>query len=408
MWSFGNAQCLEAVPADITRDAERGAIVQPSVRSLGASDQILDDHGGPSLWFVTTIDLLPLDTLRRGKESPATTPPDQKFETLPILSYDTDVGLGYGAKAFSFNFLNLTESFDLVAFNSTKGERWYRLVFSMPDFEVRQGRVYPLSFDLTIDYDRYLKNSFYGVGGDSRNSDRETYTKEPLELLALLSRGFNERLVGQIGLKYRTVRNFNYGPNSLFASSLPAINHVRSSAATVYASARYDSRDSFINTSRGNVAQVELETGGSWLGGDYAVRSATMALQTYHALFCPKSVLAVRLWSQVVGGSDLPVHALATVDGTRMLRGYPQDRFLEKAAAVLNAEVRFPIHWRFGGMVGVDAGRVFASPSVVSLRRWAVNSLVGLRFCMDLFVVCADLGFGKETTGFYLNFGQLF
>jgi hypothetical protein len=91
-----------------------------------------------------------------------------------------------------------------------------------------------------------------------------------------------------------------------------------------------------------------------------------------------------------------------------MLRGYPQDRFLEKAAAVLNAEVRFPIHWRFGGMVGVDAGRVFASPSVVSLRRWAVNSLVGLRFCMDLFVVCADLGFGKETTGFYLNFGQLF
>jgi hypothetical protein len=37
-----------------------------------------------------------------------------------------------------------------------------------------------------------------------------------------------------------------------------------------------------------------------------------------------------------------------------------------------------------------------------------VNSLVGLRFSMDTFVVRADLGFGKETTGFYLNFGHLF
>jgi hypothetical protein len=27
---------------------------------------------------------------------------------------------------------------------------------------------------------------------------------------------------------------------------------------------------------------------------------------------------------------------------------------------------------------------------------------------MDTFVVRADIGFGKETTGFYLNFGQLF
>jgi outer membrane protein assembly factor BamA len=278
----------------------------------------------------------------------------------------------------------------------------------MPDFEVRQGKVYPLSFDLIVDYDKYLKNNFYGIGSDTRNADRETYTKEPLEILGVVSRGFSPEFVAQLGLKYRTVRNFNYDVNGLFARSLPETNHGRSSAAILYASARYDSRDSYINPSRGQVVQAEFETGGSWLAGDYSITSTTIALQTYHVLFYPKTVFAGRLLSQIVSGSDIPVHALATVGGTRTLRGYPQDRFLDKTAAVLNVEVRFPIYWRFGGVVGVDAGKVFSSPSLAGFHNWAVNSLVGLRFSMDTFVVRADLGFGKETTGFYLNFGHLF
>jgi len=74
----------------------------------------------------------------------------------------------------------------------------------------------------------------------------------------------------------------------------------------------------------------------------------------------------------------------------------------------VNSEVRFPIHWRFGGVLSIDAARTFNPLGNVALRDWAYNSVVGLRFYMDTFVVRADLGFGAETTGFYLNFGQLF
>jgi hypothetical protein len=74
----------------------------------------------------------------------------------------------------------------------------------------------------------------------------------------------------------------------------------------------------------------------------------------------------------------------------------------------VNSELRFPIFWRFGGILGFDAARVFPSLGKVALRDWAYNSVVGLRFYMDTFVVRAEVGFGKETTGFYLNFGQLF
>ncbi|MBI2430208.1 MAG: hypothetical protein HYV29_15680, partial [Ignavibacteriales bacterium] len=67
------------------------------------------------------------------------------FEALPIVAYDTDVGFGYGTKLFLLDQLDERESFDLVAFNSTKGERWYRFVFSLPDFEMRQGTEYALA-----------------------------------------------------------------------------------------------------------------------------------------------------------------------------------------------------------------------------------------------------------------------
>jgi hypothetical protein len=37
-----------------------------------------------------------------------------------------------------------------------------------------------------------------------------------------------------------------------------------------------------------------------------------------------------------------------------------------------------------------------------------LNAVAGLRFSMETFVVRADVGFGRESTGFYLNFGHLF
>jgi hypothetical protein len=55
-----------------------------------------------------------------------------------------------------------------------------------------------------------------------------------------------------------------------------------------------------------------------------------------------------------------------------------------------------------------DAGQVWHDTRSVSLDQWKANGALGLRFKMDLFIVTMDLGFSEETTGFYLNFGQLF
>lgn len=47
----------------------------------------------------------------------------KSFTPLPIVTYDSDIGFGAGLKCFALNLLDSKESFDLILFGSTKGER---------------------------------------------------------------------------------------------------------------------------------------------------------------------------------------------------------------------------------------------------------------------------------------------
>ena len=333
---------------------------------------------------------------------------EPEFEGLPILSYDTDVGFGYGAKVFLLNQLGSDESFDLVLFNSTKGERWYRFVFSMPDFELRQGTRYPFAFDVTVDYDKWISNSFFGTGNRSAFSSREIYTREPLEISAALSRGFTEHSVLQIGIRYKTVTNSNLPVNSPLRDPVTPLNSSRVTANSLFMEYRFDSRDSYTNPARGYVLQGEFEYAPKTALSNVSLKRIGSTFQYYSTLFYPKTVFAFRTQWQTLGSEQVPVQMLLPVGGNRTLRGSPQDRFLEKTSAIVNCELRFPIVWRFGGATGVDAGKVWDGPSKIDLTRWATNPVAGIRLYMDTFVVRLDLGFGHETTGFYLNFGQLF
>jgi len=364
----------------------------------------------PSDHFGVWADLETGNALREVPAAGAVAAKQEKgrLDPFPIVSYDSDIGFGYGAKLFLLNQLKAGESFDLTLFNSSKGERWYRFVFSLPDFELRQGKVYPLALDLVIDYDKYIKNNFFGIGNESEYGDRETYTREPLDIDLTLSRGFSRRLVGQFGLRYKTVRNLNFSPESRLRTLSPELNGGRADYMSIFSNWRFDSRDSFINPSSGLVLQGELEWAPrSGLGNVDFVRSAFW-VQGYTTLFYPKTVLALRLGGQELFGKDLPVQVMLPIGGNTSLRGSPQDRFLGKSSALANVELRFPVFWRLGGVLGIDSGKVWESFQKSDLRGWAFNPVVGLRLIMNTFVVRFDVGFGREYTGIYFNFGHLF
>ena len=336
---------------------------------------------------------------------------ENEWEVLPIITYDTDAGFGYGVKAFFLSFLEWNESFDITLFNSTKGERWYRFKFSLPDNEIRQGKAYDFAADFIVDYDKWINYSFFGVGNNSSFKNEITYTREPIDLKLFLSRGFSPVIISEIGFRYNSTSNYKIPQGSILNED--EFSAGRASLTSLLLRLRYDTRKSFNNPLSGVVFQAEIENAFQIsLSKSRFFKSRFFKLefsfQNYLEVLFPKAALANRLIFRNLVGKNIPIQYLMAIGGNQTLRGYTQDRFLDKSSVLINSEFRFPIYWRIGGIVGIDAGKVWPTLSKMDFGNWAINTVIGLRLYMDNFIARADLGYSKETIGFYFNFGHIF
>jgi len=333
---------------------------------------------------------------------------DYKFEPMPILSYDTDTGFGIGGKAFLLNYFHQHESIDMIIFLSTKGEKWFRTVLSIPDFELRQGTVYPLAFDFTIDYDKWISYNYFGLGNRSKSDNKENYTRELLEISGYISRGFSKSLIGQAGLKYNKIESRDFAADGQLMYLPTGVNKPFIEYISFDLNFRYDSRDSFIHPTKGIVLMTNLEWSPAQGSDNIEFHQWSFWFQYYTTIVSPNIITAARIGIKNIWGNQLPLQLLLPIGGTSTLRGFPQDRFLDKTAGIMNIEFRFPLYRRLGGLIAGDIGEVWHSMEDVSLRGWKSNLTLGLRFYMDTYIVRIDMGLSEESTGIYLNFGHIF
>ncbi len=328
---------------------------------------------------------------------------NRSTDVLPMLSYDSNTGVGFGIKSCFLDHLGQNESFDAVIFGSSKEERWVRLVISLPDFERRQGKPYPAAVDLAVDYDLQPSYSFFGTGNRSSYDDRLYYKREAMDCSMTAAEGFTASMVGQAGIHLRSVRNSGFPPDK----NIPGADDGVYRFASLLFRFRYDTRTSYINPSQGVVLQGEVEQSIAETG-DSPFRRYGGWIQAYTSAMNERIIFAGRGGIQGLSADNVPQQNLLPVGGGSTVRGYAQDRYLDRISAVLNLEMRFPIYWRFSGAAGYDAGKVWNSIAVMDLNRWAVNPVIGLRFSFDTFITRLDVGISSEETAFYLNFGQLF
>jgi outer membrane protein assembly factor BamA len=116
-----------------------------------------------------------------------------------------------------------------------------------------------MALDVVFDYDKWIKNSFFGIGSISQNSAREYYTKESVELGVAMSRGITPNTVGQFGIRYKAIRNYDFSAGSRLIGLAPALNAATARYASLFFSLRYDTRNSFVNPSGRWVLQGETE-----------------------------------------------------------------------------------------------------------------------------------------------------
>jgi outer membrane protein assembly factor BamA len=344
------------------------------------------------------------------------------IELFPILSYDTDAGFGYGAKAFFYDQLNSRESFDIILFNSTKGEQWYKFVFSIPDFESRQGTKFPFALDISFEYDKWKNYKLYYYGWDSESLKfinppvefTDLSANEFIETRIALNHAFQSDLTGFLAFKFKSISIYDIRRDNTLSNTENIENKLLDNPSVKYLSAnlngKWDTRNSYINPSRGLVLEVDLEYAPDLFDVNSSFFRQAFIIRYYTEIFLKNLILASRAMEQVVISGTRSSQFLAIpVGGSNTLRGVPLDRYRFKSSIIINNELRFPIWWRFGGIAGVDIG--YGSNKDLypdGTIDWVVNPVVGLRFFMDNFIVRADVGFYKDDIGFYLNFGHIY
>ena len=104
-------------------------------------------------------------------------------------------------------------------------------------------------------------------------------------------------------------------------------------------------------------------------------------------------------------------YELPQLGGAELLRGYFEGRYRDRTLMLAQAEYRFPIIWRFGGVAFGGIGGVSHSLRTFNATapKWAVGA--GLRLQLneaERLNVRADVGAGHDTFGFYVNVGEVF
>lgn len=335
---------------------------------------------------------------------------EKSLSAFPYLMYDTDIGVGYGGKAKFVNYLSRKESLDFILFNSSKGERWYVFSFAFPDIEIRQGKKFPLSFDIKAEYDKYKKYSYYGIGADSREENQSDFTLEKKELQLKFGRGFTSRFVIDVSYTFRNIKYNEIKKKRPFTETLQKVGEQFSPFVSFVV--RYDTSDSQIHPKKGFRFLFQNDIAAKFLGNKNArFQRLTLDFRKYTLLFGQKDVLAFRVLIQKIGGKEIPLFEYSVLGGGSELtamRGYKLNRYIDKGKFLLNAEYRFPIWKKLGGNVFFDGGCLWPSLSNINLNKTVVDIGWGLRYYLQNFVVRFDMGFSEEGMGIYFNFGHIF
>jgi outer membrane protein assembly factor BamA len=329
----------------------------------------------------------------------------KSISVLPIIMYDSDIGFGFGAKSVAKNFLSRDESFDLMLFASTKGEQQYVLAFSVPDFEIRQGMIYPLALDLKIEFDKLLKSNFFGIGNESKNNGYQ-FPRELLKFQIALSRAFTHRLVGELAFRYTHYSVYDYDTDwQTISDKTPGAGQTNINVFST--SFRYDTRDSWIHPRKGFKFELKVEQALKALTEDWDFNKVRLEFSIYQKLINQNHILAFRWWLQQVKGRA-PYQELSRIGDSWTARGYKADRFLDNTMALTSIEYRFHIYKKLGGVLFADTGRVWPKVEKFNIKNWHGNWGAGFRYYLKNFVTRFDIGTSREGTRLFFNFGHVF
>jgi len=327
------------------------------------------------------------------------------FVPLPFIYFTPETRWGFGAGAFlSFRFKNQTQEVPPSQLQIGFAYTLEKQFLSYLPFQlfVKDGKIKLYG---ELGYYRYVYR-YFGNGANSLESDEEIYSVNfpRLRLNALY------RIHPKVftGLRYfmDDFKIQEIEPDGLLATENILGNEGGLVSAVGWVS-NYDSRDDIFYPEKGSLVELSVLFNSKSFASDFDFQKIFLDASKYIYLG-KKNILALNFYSELTFG-NAPFNQLALIGGPKRMRGFFEGRFRDDHFISFQSEYRFPIFKKIKGAVFGSWGSIGSQDE--GFEKSFLAGGAGLRFGIsksEKINLRLDYGFGKNTSGIYLTFGEAF
>lgn len=274
-----------------------------------------------------------------------------------------------------------------------------------------------LMSDYAIRYRSLTAESFYGVGPESSNEDKLTYSAEDVLFEASFNRRLNNHFMTSLDIGISNTSIFDGRDNAspriseIFSdSTLPGLKDKNRFQGTEF-SLRYDDTNDLGHPTAGRLGKVAAALFNDIHGDDLSFWKASLDVTQHVHLFNDRTLVLRGAGEMTQGfeGSNIPFYHLAEFGSHGTVRGFSRGRFRDNDYVIGSAEYRYPvwIPWAklVDAVVFVDGGQVAHNIfEDGSFADWQIGYGGGFRFYNATNLIArTEIAFSKETFRFYFT-----
>ena len=262
-----------------------------------------------------------------------------------------------------------------------------------------------------IGYKKFPKN-YWGIGPKTTEEDKLKVNFQNLKLRQSILRRIAENIYLGPQFHFGHQYDVNFKNTDDIEVDPPSVTGAEGSTIAGLGMAfNWDKRDNLLTPTKNHYIELSALFYSTFLLSEYGYQSYQIDARKYFSLNTSgKEVLALQT-KMIFTAGDVPFEELGWIGGEVIMRGYFEGRFRDKQSIQTQAEYRRIISGRFGLVAFGAVSNVMPTLNDLKLdnTKWALGT--GLRYNInksDPTYIRIDYGFGKNTSGLYVTFGEAF
>lgn len=352
-------------------------------------------------WGQNTGNVFKTDTIVKSK--------NYQFLGIPIVFYtpETGFGFGVGGQVFLLNKKNkYNDRVSNILFDGIYTTNKQLIIDVIPQIYLGEGDYF---LDMSYKF-KIFPNSFWGIGIDTPESNKETYNMSS----HILKVSFLRRLPPSLNFGFEYIYE-NHEVTEVEENGILDQGNILGSNRAIISGLGFvfnlDSRDNIGSPISGELLKMSAQFSSELFGATQSYNKFIGDFRTYQSLG-KRSIIAMQLYYEGNYGNP-PFQGLAAYGGSNRARGYFQGRFIDKHLYVVQAEYRYRFHprWAINGF-GLF-GEVTDTPShFFSINNMKPSVGGGIRFKIlkdQNTWIRVDIGRGIDgSSGFYFGINEAF